>query len=173
MRRPVDITRLRTFFRRFGRGVRGEGGVYVTGGGTALLHGWREQTVDIDIKLDPEPAGAFEAIQTLKEELQLNIELASPDLFLPALDGWRDRSALIVREGQVEFRHYDYYAQALAKVERGHGRDLADVRAMLDRGLVQGDELRRHLDAMEGRLARYPAVDPPALRRRLEALLAD
>jgi hypothetical protein len=28
------------------------------------MKGWRDATVDIDLKLDPEPAGAFEAIAT-------------------------------------------------------------------------------------------------------------
>ncbi len=156
---------------RFGQAVRGAGTVYLTGGATAVLHGWREQTVDVDIKLDPEPEGAFAAIRKLKEELGLNIELAAPDQFLPPLPGWQDRSVLIGTEGPVQFRHYDYAAQALSKVERGHDRDLADVRAMLARGLVEPDALRGHLAAIDSELERYPAVDGADLHARLEALL--
>ena len=47
--------------------ARGPGNVYFTGGATALLLGLREQTIDVDIKLDPEPAGVFEAIADLKK----------------------------------------------------------------------------------------------------------
>jgi hypothetical protein len=36
----------------------------------------------------------------------------------------------------VRFLHHDLYAQALAKLERGHDRDLDDVDQMLARGLV-------------------------------------
>lgn len=70
------------------------------------------------------------AIPLLKERLQLNVELASPDQFIPVAPGWEDRSPLITKIGRVTFRHYDFCAEALAKIERGHGRDLADVDAM-------------------------------------------
>ena len=39
--------------------------------------------MDMDIKADPEPAGFYETLPKLKESLQINIELASPDLFVP------------------------------------------------------------------------------------------
>jgi hypothetical protein len=66
----------------------------------------------------------------LKEQLGTNLELAAPDDFIPALPGWGDRSRYIGREGVVDFFHYDPYGQALAKIERGHAQDLADVREM-------------------------------------------
>ena len=68
----------------------------------------------------------------------------------------------------MTFRHYDFYAQALAKVERGHARDLADVRAMLERGLVEPARLRELFAAIEPMLYRFPAVDPPTFRAALE-----
>lgn len=57
----------------------------ILGGATALLAGWRTATVDLDLKLDPEPEGAFAAIAQIKEELGVNVELASPAEFLPEL----------------------------------------------------------------------------------------
>ena len=73
----------------FGREATGPGRVYLTGGSTAVLEGWREATVDVDLKLDPEPAGAFEAIAHLKDTLDINVELAAPDQFVPPLPGWQ------------------------------------------------------------------------------------
>ncbi len=137
------------------------------GGATAVLVGWRETTLDVDLKLDPEPPGAFEAIAALKDDLGVNIELAAPDDFIPALPGWRDRSPYVAACGAVEFFHYDLYSQALAKVERGHETDRRDVREMLGRGLVDRDELRKLFDAIEPHLVRYPAVDPAGFRKRL------
>ena len=52
------------------------------GGATAVLLGIRDQTIDIDVKLDPEPAGVFESIARLKEQLHVSVELAAPDQFL-------------------------------------------------------------------------------------------
>lgn len=67
MRGTVDRATLERFLSELGRRARGPGRVYLTGGGTALLYGWRRSTVDIDLKLDPEPTGAFDAIAELKD----------------------------------------------------------------------------------------------------------
>ena len=77
------------------------------------------------------------------------------------------------REGRLAFYHYDPYSQALAKIERGHAKDLADVRELLARGLVEPGRLRELFDATEPRLDRHPAIDPPSFRRRLEEMLAE
>jgi hypothetical protein len=148
----------------FGQRVRGPGRIYLTGGATAVLHGWRAMTIDVDLKPDPEPRGCFEAIATLKDELDLNVELAAPDDFLPALPGWRGRSLFIARHGPVEYYHYDLYSQALAKIERRHTRDLADVQAMRQRGLIRDDQLQALFAAIEPELIRFPAVDAGSLR---------
>ena len=72
---------------RIGERATGPGRIYLTGGATAVLFGWREMTVDVDLKLFPEPPGVFEALAKLKDELSINVELASPDLIkYPALD---------------------------------------------------------------------------------------
>ena len=62
MRRPLDPSRLRDVLDALGRACRGPGTAYLTGGATALLEGWRNATVDLDLKLDPEPEGVFAAI---------------------------------------------------------------------------------------------------------------
>lgn len=172
MGRDVDAERLRVFLRALGEAACGETTVYLTGGATAVLSGWRSSTVDVDLKLEPDRDEILRAIPRLKEALETNVELASPDGFLPELPGWRDRSPFVAREGLVTFRHYDFYAQALAKVERGHARDLADVAAMLDRGLVLPARLRELHAAIEPLLYRFPAVDPATFRSALDAALA-
>ena len=47
----------------------------------------RDATIDVDLKLDPEPRGIFDAIVCAKNALEVNLELASPDDFMPALSG--------------------------------------------------------------------------------------
>jgi hypothetical protein len=164
MRSETHKAKLEAFMDAFGGSVRGPGRVYLTGGATAVLYGWRSMTIDIDLKPDPEPPGCFEAIATLKEELDLNVELAAPDQFLPALPGWRERSVLIARKGPVEFLHYDLYGQALSKIERGHARDLADVQAMWRDGLIQPGRLWELFLAIEPMLIRFPAVNAALLK---------
>jgi hypothetical protein len=151
--------------------ARSPGRVYFTGGTTALLLGFREQTIDIDLKLDPEPGGVFEAIAALKNRLHLNVELASPSDFIPAPEDWRERSRHIATMGAVGFFHFDFSLQALAKLERGHAQDLRDVADFLRGGYVSVDELKRRFAQIEPGLLRYPAVDPQQFKRRLDDFL--
>lgn len=102
--------------RHLGSAVRSPGRIYLVGGSSAVLVGWRETTVDVDLKLDPEPAGAFEA---------------------------------------------------LAKIERGHTQDSADVGAMGKRGLIRAAQLLALFEAIEPALIRYPALDPASFRERV------
>jgi hypothetical protein len=103
MRPNVDSQKLERLMQVLGREAQGSGCIYFTGGASALLIGWRESTVDVDIRLDPEPPGIFQAIAKLKQELNINIELASPQDFLPPLPGWRDRVYLLVRKVRSRF----------------------------------------------------------------------
>jgi hypothetical protein len=57
----------------------------------------------------------------------------------------------------------------LAKVERGHALDLADVREMISRGLVRPGRAVEYFARIEPDLYRYPAIDPPAFRRAVDA----
>ena len=175
MRRAVDADRVRAFMRALGLAARGEHTVYLVGGATAVLEGWRDSTIDIDVAF-PEGHGAEEllrALPAIKDELELNVELASPADFVPVPEGWMERSPSIAREGSVSFLHYDLYAQALSKLERGHERDLRDVGEMLSRGLVDPDRLLDYFEEIQDELYRYPAIDPPSFRRRVESALAD
>lgn len=172
MRRPVDAERIRAFMRALGTEADRPGRVYFTGGATAVLVGWRRSTIDVDIKPEPESDRLLRAIVQLKESLEINVELAAPDQFIPELPGWRERSEFVAREGRLDFHHYDLYAQALAKIERAHAQDEIDVAEMLSRGLVDRVELRRLFSEIEPLLFRYPAIDPPAFRRAVEAKTA-
>lgn len=149
----------------------GEGRVYFTGGVTALLMKWRATTVDIDMKMVPEQDALFRAIPAIKESLEMNVELAAPDQFIPALPLWEERSPLITRQGRLSFHHYDFYSQALAKIERGHSRDTGDVAAMLDLGLIDPRRTLDYFSQIEPYLYRYPAIDPPSFRLAVEAIM--
>jgi hypothetical protein len=173
MRRPVDEERIRRFMRELGGEAEREQRLYFTGGATAVLLGWRSSTLDVDIKFEPESDRIYRALPRIKDELEINIELAAPDQFIPELSGWQGRSAFIGREGRLSFFHYDFYAQALSKIQRGHSQDRGDVRAMLERGLVDRRELRRRFEEIEPQLYRFPAIDPEAFREALEEALQE
>lgn len=170
MRRLVDAERIQRFMAALGSRAREDGVCYLAGGATAVLLGWRDATIDIDLRLVPEQEALLRALPELKEELELNVELASPGDFIPLPPGWEERSPFAAQEGRLSFRHVDLYAQALSKIERGHARDLEDVAAMLDRELVERSMLGRLFDLIEPELYRFPAVDPPTFRAAVEAV---
>ncbi|MEI6715910.1 MAG: DUF6036 family nucleotidyltransferase [Verrucomicrobiota bacterium] len=172
VRFDTNSERIQLLMEQLGKAVRSPGCVYFTGGVSAVLLGWREMTLDVDLKADPEAVGFFEALPKLKESLNINIELAAPDQFVPALPGWRERSRFIAQHGPISFYHYDFYGQALAKVERGHTRDLLDISNMVKSGEVKTQRLLELFEQVEGQLIRYPAVDALTLKQRVLELVA-
>ena len=119
----------------------------------------------------PEQDSVLRAIPRLKDELRLNVELASPRDFVPVPADWEDRSIFVSREDRLSFYHFDPYGQALAKIERGHAQDLEDVRQLVERGLVDPSRAREYFDEIEREIFRYPAVDPESFRTRVEDVL--
>jgi hypothetical protein len=173
VRALADRERIGRFMRALGRSADRDGTCYLTGGATAVLHGWRASTIDVDVLLVPESDALLRAIRDLKDELRINVELASPLDFIPVVPGWEERSVSIRREGRLRFAHFDLVSQALAKAERAHAQDLEDIAAMVDLGLVDPRAVRAAFQQIEPELYRFPAIDPPAFRRRVESLFPD
>lgn len=161
---------LERFMTALGLAVRTPTRVYLVGGASAVWLGWRDTTIDIDLAFVPESDDVYRAIARLKDELNLNVELAAPDQFIPPVPGWEERSPFIVTHGAVSFHHYDFYAQALAKIERGHATDEADVKQMLLRGLIDAPTLSQKFAAIESQIFRYPAIDAKGFAASVRAL---
>jgi hypothetical protein len=171
MRQKVSADRLKKFMKAVGRAGKRNARVYFVGGATAVLLGWRETTIDVDVKIVPDSDEILRALPDLKEDLELNVELASPDDFIPPLPGWEERSTYITKEGPIEFFHYDFYAQALAKIERGHATDLLDVQQMIERGLIEPSRLLELFLRIQDKLYKYPAIDAETFRANVEEFL--
>jgi hypothetical protein len=172
VRGRADAAQIGSFLAELGRHARAPATLYLVGGASAVVVGWRRTTIDIDMYVEPDRDDLLRALPDLKERLDVNVELASPLDFLPELPGWRDRSPFVGQHGPLTVRHFDFYAQALAKLERGFTQDLDDVDAMRARALVDDGELRRLYAAIEPALYRFPAIDPVSLRTAVERLSA-
>jgi hypothetical protein len=171
MRQPVTAAKLQDFMKALAAAAATSSRVFLVGGATSVLLGWRTSTIDVDLKIVPESDEILRSLPVLKERLQLNIELASPDDFIPELPGWQERSQFIQQEGRLAFYHYDFYAQALAKIERGHQIDLQDVDGLIASGLVEPGRLLDLFSAIENQIYRYPELDAPSFRRAVERLV--
>lgn len=170
MRRPADAGLVTAFVTELGRQARATATVYLVGGATAVLHGWRSTTRDIDLRIEPDEAtGSLgDVIRRLKDDLEVNVEFASPIDFLPELPGWRDRSPFVTTAGPLTIRHLDLYAQALSKVLRDVDHDADDVRHMLDAGLVDPGRAWSLYREVAPELRRFPSIDERSYRERME-----
>ena len=92
MRQVADAARVLRLMHGLSKAADRETTVYFTGGASAVLLGWRATTIDVDLRFVPESDRLLRAIPNLKEELQINVELASPSDFIPEIPGWRERS---------------------------------------------------------------------------------
>lgn len=168
MRRVAQREDIDRFIAALARRATNQTRLYFTGGATAVMLGWRASTIDVDIHIVPDDDRLLRALPELKEELEMNVELACPAHFIPELPGWQERSLFITQEGKLSFFHYDLYAQALAKIERGHSQDVSDVEEMFRRGLVKPEPLKKFFDAIAPQLYRYPAIDEKAFQRAVD-----
>lgn len=171
MRPNADPDRIRGLVRELARTAGEDTTIYLTGGATAVLHGWRDSTVDIDLRIEPDSDELLRRIATVKDELHVNVELASPPDFIPELPGWRERSPFAFSEGRITVRHFDPYSQALSKISRDFELDRADVRAMIDQGLVDPRRLEELFEQIEPNLFRYPSLDAADFRSKLARTL--
>lgn len=142
--------------------------VYLVGGGTAVWCGWRAASIDADFYTDDK--AVFKDVHGLKERLNLNIEFARPEHFVPPLPGAERRHVFIERIGSVEFFHYDPYSQCFSKVVRGFARDLDDAHHFVSSDMVTAEKLRDLVESIgDEAFAEYPSLSPAAVR----ALVAD
>lgn len=169
MRERADADRIRAFMRAAGAAAAREGVCYLTGGATAVLVGWRATTIDVDVALEPEQDELLRELPRIKNDLGVNVELASPGDFVPLPAGWEGRSVSVGREGRLTFAHFDPYSQALSKLERGHAHDLDDVAALERLGFVEPARLQELFAEIEPELYRFPAIDPATFRAAVEA----
>jgi hypothetical protein len=132
----------RGFLRRLGQEVQGPGRVYLVGGTTMVFEGYRARSLHIDLVVEAEdPGPILAAIRRLKDDLQVNVEIAGPGDFIPLPAGWRERSRWIGRFGPLDVFHFDLASVALSKVERGTEQDYEDALALIRQGALDLDAL--------------------------------
>jgi hypothetical protein len=145
--------------------------VYFVGGGSAVLLGWRDSTIDADLYTAQD--AVLRDIQRLKERLHLNVELVRPEDFVPPLAGTRDRHILIETRRKVSFYHYDPYAQTFSKIVRGFRQDIEDARRFIETGMVDPKRLRALVHGIpDSAYSRYPALSRPSILEAVDGFLA-
>ena len=108
----------------------------------------------------------FREIQSIKKRLNVNVEFARPEHFVPEIPESAERHVFIESIGPVSFYHYDPYAQTLAKIVRGFLRDVEDARHFIRSGMVDRERLRSLVTRIpESAYSRYPALSSASVKR--------
>ncbi len=145
MRPPIDRLRVHHFLVKLGIEFRHPARLYLVGGTSLVYEGLRDQSLDIDIAFELEDAHAAEfvhIIRRLRDEMQVNVEQASPGDFIPLPAGWKERAKFIGRFGKIDAFHFDLYSTALSKIERGREGDFQDVLTLLGSQQIALAQLR-------------------------------
>jgi hypothetical protein len=175
MRPSVDKTAIESFLQQLGRTFRKPGRLYLVGGAALVHAGVRPGfTQDIDIQVSGANEGELiVAIQRLIQQLQINVEFASPADFIPLPSQWEMHAQYVGRYGVVDVFYFDFYSIALSKIERGNSRDIADVELLVQQGIITLNELDaayREVLAQLGQ-GRYPRITPQRFSERYTAVL--
>jgi hypothetical protein len=174
MRPSVDKAAIESFLQQPGRTFRKPARLYLVGG-AALVHlGVRPGfTQDIDIQV----SGAHEgelivAVQRLIQQQQVNVEFASPGDFIPLPSQWEMHAQFAGRYGTIDVFYFDFYSIALSKIERGNNRDIADVKLLVQQGIITLSELDAAYQEVLAQLGkgRYPRITPQRFSERYTAI---
>lgn len=174
MRQRTDRERLRRFLEALGRRLRRPVRFYLVGGSVLIDLGLRGSTVDIDyVASADDPADVADLEQTirvLKNELDVNVEPASPADFLPMPRSVLDRSRYVGRQGRLEVFYYHLPSQVIAKAARGLEQDLADAERLITAGEVAWSDVEETWQEIRASRTGWIRYEPDEIEKRLELL---
>jgi hypothetical protein len=87
VRNAADAEGIKRLARELGRAVAPGTRMYLTGGATVVLEGWRESTVDVDVRFEPGVKNMVDSGQVDPEKLRELFEGIEGQLYrFPAVD---------------------------------------------------------------------------------------
>lgn len=174
IRPAVDKTAVESFLQQLGRSFHKPGRLYLVGSAALVHAGIRPGfTLDIDVQVGGANEGELiVAIQCLIQQMQVNVEFASPADFIPLPSQWESHAQYVGRYGEIEVFYFDFYSIALSKIERGNDRDIRDVKLLIEQRIILLDELDATYQETLSQLGqgRYPRITPERFSARYHAM---
>lgn len=174
MRQRTDRASLNRFLRELGRRLRRPVRLYLVGGSVLIDLGLRDWTLDVDYVADADDPAVLaeleQAIRLLKDELNINVEPASPADFLPIPPSVLGRSRFVVQYGRVGVYYYHLPSLVIAKVARGFEQDLADAEWLLRTGEVAWTDVEATWQEVRASPTGWLRHEPAAVEWRLDLL---
>ena len=171
-RPPATRERIVEFLHALGDRFNKPGRIYLVGGTTIVMEGLRKQSVDVDLtyQIDDNDHDTFlKTIRELKDQLNINIEEASPGDFIPLPSGSSDRAIYVGRFGQLDVYHFDLYSTVLSKIARGSEEDFSDAMGLVRMKRIELSVLEKYFDEIRPRLAGASLKqDPIEFEKKME-----
>jgi uncharacterized membrane protein YccC len=168
----IATNEIMDFLRQLGERYRGAGTLFLLGGSALCMLGNPRRTLDIDYMTESPSDEAAElqaAIESLADELKLELEAVSFGEFIPLPRDADTRHRWIGQFGRLKVYVYDPYSIALSKVARGFEADLQDVLFLLRQDLITLEQLEAHVADALPHAAQFDMV-PDELIQHLEEI---
>ncbi len=161
MRHNVTRADIEKFLKGLGRSFHKTGRLYLAGGAALVHMGIRPgATMDIDVAIDASDEDEMvTAIRRIVEQMQINVEFASPGDFIPLPTQWMAQARFVGRYGAVDVFYFDFYSLALSKISRGNDRDLIDVKLLLQQKIITLEELDAAYHEILPRVGKRPYIN--------------
>ncbi len=174
MRQRTDQARLTRFLNALGGRMRRPVRLYLVGGSVLIDLGFRESTLDIDYVADADDPAVLaeleQAVRALKDELDVNVELASPADFLPIPPSVLGRSRFVGQYGQLSVYYYHLPSLVIAKAARGLEQDMADAEWLISSGEVAWSDIEATWHEVIASPTGWMRHEPAAVEQRLDLL---
>jgi hypothetical protein len=148
--------------------------LYLVGGSVLIDLGLRGTTLDVDYVADADDPAALadleQLIRSLKNELDINVEPASPADFLPIPRSILERSRYVGRHGNLDVYYYHLPSLVISKAARGLEQDVADAERLLRAGEVAWTDVEATWEEIRTSPTGWLRYEPDEIGRRLDAL---
>lgn len=140
----MDNTEIQSVLQILGERVPPSSRLLLVGGSALALLGSPRLTIDIDfIGDDVSPSQLDKIIMQVARELKIYIEPIAIERFIPVPEGSDERTIHIGQFGNLEVYVADPYSIALTKLDRGFDTDFDDMIFLVQRNLLEIEELER------------------------------
>jgi len=140
----MDNTEIQSVLQILGERVPPSSRLLLVGGSALVLLGSPRLTIDIDfIGDDVSPSELDKIIMRVAKELKIYMEPVAIKRFIPMPDGSDERTIRIGQFGNLEVYVADPYSIAFSKLDRGFDTDFDDIIFLINRNLVDIEELER------------------------------
>ena len=120
--------------------------LFLLGGSALSFLGSPRRTMDIDCDVDITTEEFENTVETVANELHVEVEIISFDEFIPLPANNEARHRYLENFGFIEVFIFDPYSIALSKVARGFDTDIQDVLFLLRQRIIDIDTLSEFVE---------------------------